>query len=99
MEKQEGLIKNIYLKVAQKDDSLDNLVGIKITKNEGREKLTVIFPIGYNIENKNINEEIQYKEEYKNDVRSLIQCLSMKLNNDEMESEKKFSFISAIQLI
>lgn len=99
MKKQDCFIKNIYIKVAQKDDSLDNLVGIRITKKEEKEKLTVIFPIGYNIENKNKNGEIQYKEEYKNDVRSLIQCLAMKLNNDEMESERKFSFISAIHLI
>lgn len=49
MKKQDCFIKNIYIKVAQKDDSLDNLVGIRITKKEEKEKLIVIFPIGYNI--------------------------------------------------
>ena len=97
MKNKDYYIKNIYLKVAKLDDSSDNLVGIRITKSEKTEKLTVIFPIGYHLGN--INEEIEYKEEYNNDIKSLIQCLSMKLNNAEMNEKINFSFISAIQLI
>ena len=97
MKNKDYFIKNIYLKVAKRDDSSDNLVGIRITKSEKTEKLTVIFPIGYDFGN--IDKEIKYKEEYNKDIRSLIQCLSMKLNNEEMNEKINFSFISAIQLI
>lgn len=99
MKKKQDFIKNIYLKVAVKDDFQDNLVGIRITKNEEKEKLTVIFPIGYNLGNQSINEEIKYKEEYNTDIKSLIQCLSIKLINDDENKKIKFSFISAIKLI
>ena len=97
MNNKDYFIKNIYLKVAKRDDSSDNLVGIRITKSEGTEKLTVIFPIGYSLGK--IDEEIEYKEDYNNDIKSLIQCLSMKLDNAEMNKKNNFSFISAIQLI
>ena len=80
MKDKDYFIKNIYLKVAKRDDSSDNLVGIRITKSEKTEKLTVIFPIGYDFGN--IDKEIKYKEEYNKDIRSLIQCLSMKLRNE-----------------
>ena len=99
MKKKQDFIKNIYLKVAKKDDSQDYLVGIRITRNEEIEKLTVIFPIGYNIENENTSEGIEYKEKYNKDIKSLIECLSMKLINDEENKNIKFSFVSAIQLI
>ena len=98
MERKKGFVENIYLKVAQEDnDSSDNLVGIRITKNEGKEKMTVIFPIGYDIGNQNT--DIKYKEEYNKDIKALIQCLSIKLNNDENNEKIKFSFVSAIQLM
>ena len=97
MDNKDYFIKNVYLKVAKRDDSSDNLVGIRITKNEETEKLTVIFPIGYSLGT--IDEEIEYKEDYNNDIKYLIQCLSMKLDNSEMSKKIDFSFISAIQLI
>ena len=97
MDNKDYFIKNVYLKVAKRDDSSDNLVGIRITKNEETEKLTVIFPIGYSLGT--IDEEIEYKEDYNNDIKYLIQCLSMKLDNSEMSKKINFSFISAIQLI
>lgn len=73
MDNKDYFIKNVYLKVAKRDDSSDNLVGIRITKNEETEKLTVIFPIGYSLGT--IDEEIEYKEDYNNDIKYLIQCL------------------------
>lgn len=93
-------LKNIFLKVAEKDDSSDNLVGIRITKNANREKLTVIFPIGYRLDGISTdNGEFKYdKSLHLQDVKTLIKCLSMKVQGSD-EEDSNFSFISAIQVM
>lgn len=84
-------MKKIKIEIATNDLQF---VGLKINNNS----INITFPIGYNIEEKEIK-TLEELKKYKEDILILFTTLEKNKDNDYHDGNEKFSFLSASYLI